>query len=60
MTGEPRYTEERPSSGAAAFAAVEAIMAGEWDRYLHRVRGACMLRAKTDEYQATLIAGVAE
>ena len=42
-------------TAAAAFAAVEVIMSGEWDRYLHRVRGACILRARTDEYQATLI-----
>jgi len=42
---------------AAAFAAVEAIMEGRWDRYLGRIRGAVHLRTQTDEYQATLIAG---
>lgn len=56
-TPATRYHQEKPMSAAAAFAAVEAIMSGEWDRYLHRIRGACMLRAQTDEYQATLIAG---
>ena len=44
------------SEAAAAFAAVEAIMEGRWDRYLHRVRGAIVLRTRTDEYQATLVA----
>ena len=45
------------ADSAAAFAAVEAIMAGRWDKYLHRIRGAINLRTQTDEYQATLIAG---
>ena len=42
---------------AAAFAAVEAIDSGAWDRYLHRIRGAIFMRTQTDEYQETLIAG---
>lgn len=45
------------SEQAAAFAAVEAIMEGKWDAYLHRVRGAIVLRTQTGEYQATLVAG---
>jgi hypothetical protein len=53
--GEPFSRES--AAQAAAFAAVEAIMAGEWDLYLARVRGALVRRTQTDEYQATLVAG---
>lgn len=43
---------------AAAFAALEAIQAGEWDRYLHRFKGAIVTRCATDEYKASIIAGL--
>lgn len=42
---------------AAAFAALEAIMSGAWDRYLHRFKGAVTTRSNTDEYQNSIIAG---
>lgn len=44
-------------SAAAAFAAIEAIQSGEWDRFLSRLRGAINQRTQTDEYKSTLIAG---
>jgi hypothetical protein len=42
---------------AAAFAALEAIEAGDWDRFLLRLRAAIEARRKTEEYQAHIIAG---
>jgi len=48
------------SENAAAFAAIEAINSGRWDRYLHRLRGAINVRVQTDAYQATLVAGKPE
>jgi hypothetical protein len=45
------------SLGADAYAAFEHIECGDWDRFLHRLHGAIHLRQKTDDYQATLIAG---
>lgn len=44
------------ATDAAVFAAIEAITEGQWDRYLHRLRGAIALRCETDEYRATLVA----
>ncbi len=42
---------------AQAFAALEAILAGKWDRVLHRFAGAVKTRQMTDEYKASLICG---
>ena len=44
------------SNEAAAFAALQAIEAGEWDRFLHRLIGAINMRRDTDEYRAHLVA----
>lgn len=44
------------ATDAAVFAAIEAITEGQWDRYLHRLRGAIALRCETDEYRGTLVA----
>lgn len=38
-------------SAAAAFAAIEAITAGEWDRYLLRLRGAVVQRLRSGGYE---------
>ena len=46
-----------PTTNPAAFAAMEAIEAGEWDRFLHRLHGAIHMRQRTGEYKATLVAG---
>lgn len=46
-----------PASKAFAFAALEAIIAGDWDRYLLRLRGAIEQRRKTPEYEAHIVAG---
>lgn len=50
-------SESGSAAAAAAFAAIEAITSGEWDRYLHRIKGAIVTRQNTDAYQDTLIAG---
>jgi len=42
---------------AQVFAALEAISAGQWDRWLHRIRGAIVVRTQTDDYQNSIIAG---
>jgi hypothetical protein len=39
---------------AAAFAALEKILAGDWDRYLLRLRGAIRQRMETDAYQVLI------
>jgi hypothetical protein len=44
-------------NGAAAFAALNAIEAGDWDRYLLRLRAAIDMRRETAAYKATLIIG---
>lgn len=44
------------SAEAEAFAALDSIMDGRWDRSLHRLHGAIHLRQKTDEYRESLIA----
>lgn len=44
---------------AAAFAALQAIEEGEWDRFLHRLLGAINMRRQTDEYRAHIVAGLA-
>jgi len=45
------------ADSAAAFAAVESIMAGEWDRFLLRIQGAIRMRMRTQEYQDHIVAG---
>ena len=40
-----------------AFAALEHILAGDWDRFLIRLQAAIRQRLATDEYKATLVAG---
>jgi hypothetical protein len=45
------------SAGAEAFAALDAIESGRWDRYLLRLRAAIEIRRQTDEYKAHIIAG---
>jgi len=45
-----------PQRSAAAFAALEAIAAGEWDRFLLRLRAAIEQRRQTDEYKAHIVA----
>lgn len=45
------------SATAAAFAALEAIEAGEWDRYLLRLRAAIEQRRKTCDYAKHIVAG---
>ena len=47
----------RTVAGAAAFAAMEAIESGEWDRYLLRLRAAIEQRRKTQEYRDHIIVG---
>ena len=47
------------SADADAFAALEHIVAGDWDRFLLRLRAAIDARRKTDEYGAHVIAGEA-
>lgn len=51
-------TEKSDSTAAAAFAAIEAIASGEWDRYLIRLRGAIEMRGRTKDYRAHLVAGM--
>jgi hypothetical protein len=48
------------SADAEAFAALDSILEGRWDRDLHRLHGAIHLRQKTDEYRDTLVAQLAE
>jgi hypothetical protein len=48
------------SAEAEAFAALDSIMEGRWDRSLHRLHGAIHLRQKTDEYQDSLVAYLTE
>lgn len=48
-------TDHNPAP--AAFAALTAIEAGEWDRFLLRLRAAIEQRRRTDAYKAHLIAG---
>lgn len=45
------------SDQAHAFAALEAILAGEWDRYLLRLRAAITKRLATEAYQQHIVAG---
>jgi hypothetical protein len=45
------------SQQAAAFAALEAIESGAWDRYLLRLRGAIEQRRRTPDYAAHIVAG---
>jgi len=45
---------EPPDHSAAAFAALQAIQAGEWDRFLLRLRAAIRARIDTDDYQGSL------
>lgn len=40
-----------------AFAALNHIENGDWDRFLLRLRGAIELRRATDEYEQHIIAG---
>ena len=47
-------------SDAAAFAAMEAILSGEWDRFLLRLQAAIRERRMTPEYEAHIIAGSTE
>ena len=42
---------------AAAFAALEAIQSGEWDRYLLRLRAAINERMKTEGYRDHIVVG---
>lgn len=48
------------SQEAAAFAAIEAIRAGEWDRFLLRIQGAIRMRRQTEEYEQHIVAGDGE
>jgi len=43
--------------GAAAFAALESIQAGDWDRFLLRLRAAIDVRRGTKDYRDGLVAG---
>jgi len=45
------------SAQADAFAAMEHIEAGDWDRFLLRLLAAIGARRKTEEYKAHIIAG---
>lgn len=40
-----------------AFAALEAIQAGRWDRVLHRFAGAVKMRMTTEDYRRSLVIG---
>lgn len=42
---------------ANAFAALEHIQDGDWDRFLLRLRAAIDMRRKTDEYKRHIVAG---
>lgn len=44
-------------SGAAAFAALEAIQSGQWDRFLTRLQAALSARMRTPEWQHHIVAG---
>lgn len=54
---KPSDLQRNASTAAAVFAAIEAINSGQWDGWLHRLRGAIVTRTQTDEYEATLVAG---
>ena len=45
---------------AAAFAALQAIQSGEWDRYLIRLQAAIFHRRQTEEYRDHIVAGVVD
>lgn len=42
---------------AAAFAALEAIESGQWDRFLLRLQAAIKQRRQTDDYRRHIVAG---
>jgi hypothetical protein len=46
------------TSESEALSALDRILAGDWDRFLHRLHGAIHIRQKTEEYVATIIVGV--
>lgn len=48
----------RAASTAAAFAALESITSGEWDRFLLRLRTAIEERRWTPEYERHIVAGM--
>lgn len=52
-----QMTERSDSTAAAAFSAIEAIASGEWDHFLHRLRGAIEMRCRTEDYRDSLVAG---
>jgi len=45
------------STQAAAYAAIESIEDGEWDRYLLRLRAAINQRIQTESYRRHIVAG---
>jgi hypothetical protein len=46
-----------PPQDATAFAALQAIESGEWDKYLLRLKAAIIARMRTEGYAQHLIAG---
>ena len=50
------FQQDGPDA-ATAYAALEMIMAGRWDRYLWRLGGAIRQRTATEEYKAHIVAG---
>lgn len=48
------------SAASEAFSALDRIEAGDWDRYLLRLRAAIQARMRTDEYTQHIIAGSKE
>ena len=46
-----------PTHAAAAFAAMEAITDGEWDRFLIRLTAAIRARSATGAYESHIVAG---
>lgn len=56
----PTHRTVDPAIQVWVFACIEAIQSGAFDDWLHRIRGAVITRARTQEYLDTLVVGDGE